>query len=217
MAEKITFEESLGVEPEEFTLPLIRGCDDMLTVYIPDNTSTTIIIPEKATSIAEYTFDLEDLKEVFEEEYGSNFEYPENVGTDYIEKIVIHKNLECIENYAFSGLKNLKTIEVDKENPYYRGGDTLFETREYEGNNISFLWCSSEKTGHYEVASWIDSIGPKAFLNSKLDSVTLGEKIDYIWEDAFENCENLVIKAPEGSYAIEFAKENGLKFEEITY
>ena len=217
MAEKITFEESLGVEPEEFTLPLIRGYDDMLTVYIPDNTSNTIIIPEKATSIAEYTFDLQDLKEVFEEEYGSDFEYPDNVGTDYIEKIVIHKNLGCIENYAFSGLKNLKTIEVDKENPYFRGGDTLFETREYEGDYISFLWCSSEKTGDYEVASWIDTIGPKAFANSKLDSVTLGEKIDYIWEDAFENCENLVIKAPEGSYAIEYAKENGLKFEEITY
>lgn len=217
MAEKITFEESLGVEAEEFTLPLIRGCNDALVVYIPDKSSKTIIIPEKATSIAEYTFDLQDLKEVFEEEFSPNFEYPENVGTDYIEKIVIHKNLECIENYAFSGLKNLKTIEVEKENPYFRGGDTLFETREYEGDYISFLWCSSEKTGDYEVASWIDSIGPKAFLNSKLDSVTLGEKIDYIWEDAFENCENLVIKAPEGSYAIEYAKENGLKFEEITY
>ena len=217
MAEKITFEESLGVEPEEFTLPLIRGYDDMLVVYIPDNTSNTIIIPKKATSIAEYTFDLQDLKEVFEEEYGSDFEYPDNVGTDYIEKIVIHKNLECIENYAFSGLKNLKTIEVDKENPCFIGGNTLFETREYEGDYISFLWCSSEKTGDYEVASWIDSIGPKAFANSKLNSVTLGEKIDYIWEDAFENCENLVIKAPEGSYAIKFAKENGLKFEEITY
>jgi hypothetical protein len=217
MAEKITFEESLGVEPEEFTLPLIRGCDDALVVYIPDKSSNIIMIPEKATSIDAYTFDLQDLKEVFEQDYGSNFEYPETVGTDYIEKIVIHKNVDCIENYAFSGLKNLKTIEVDKENPYYRGGDTLFETREYEGDYISFLWCSSEKTGDYEVASWIDSIGPKAFLNSKLDSVTLGEKIDYIWEDAFENCENLVIKAPEGSYAIEFAKENGLKFEEITY
>lgn len=217
MAEKITFEESLGVEPEEFTLPLIRGYDDMLTVYIPDNTSNTIIIPEKATSIAEYTFDLQDLKEVFEEKYGSDFEYPDDVGTDYIEKIVIHKGVECVENYAFSGLKNLKTIEVDKANPYYRGGDTLFETREYEGDYISFLWCSSEKTGDYEVASWIDTIGPKAFANSKLESVTLGEKIDYIWEDAFENCENLVIRAPEGSYAIEFVKENGLKFEEITY
>ncbi len=217
MAKRITFEESLGVEPEEFTLPLIRGCDNELVVYIPDKSSKTISIPEKATSIAEYTFDLQDLKEVFEEEFGPNFEYPENVGTDYIEKIVIHKNLECIENYAFSGLKNLKTIEVEKENPYFRGGDTLFETREYDGDYISFLWCSSEKTGDYEVASWIDTIGPKAFANSKLDSVTLGEKIDYIWEDAFENCPNLVIKAPEGSYAIEFAKENGLKFEEITY
>ena len=217
MAEKITFEESLGVEPEEFTLPLIRGCNEALVVYIPDKSSNTITIPELAIVIDGYTFDLKDLKEVFEEEYGADFEYPDNVGTDYIEKIVIHKNLECIENYAFSGLKNLKTIEVDKANPYYRGGDTLFETREYDGYHISFLWCSSEKKGNYEVASWIDTIGPKAFLNSKLDSVTLGEKIDYIWEDAFENCPNLVIKAPEGSYAIEFAKENGLKFEEITY
>jgi len=146
MTKEIMFEESLGVEPEEFTLPLIRGYDNMLTVYIPDNTSNTIIIPEKATSIAEYTFDLQDLKEVFEEEYGPDFEYPENVGTDYIEKIVIHKGVECVEYYAFSGLRNLKTIEVDKANPYYRGGDTLFETREYEGDYISFLWCSSEKT-----------------------------------------------------------------------
>ena len=217
MAKRITFEESLGVEPEEFTLPLIRGCNDALVVYIPDKSSNTITIPELATVIDGYTFDLKDLKKVFEEEYGADFEYPDNVGTDYIEKIVIHKYLGCIENYACSGLKNLKTIEVDKENPYFRGGDTLFETREYEGDYISFLWCSSEKTGDYEVASWIDTIGPKAFANSKLESVTLGEKIDYIWEDAFENCENLVIKAPEGSYAIEFAKENGLKFEEITY
>lgn len=217
MAKKITFEESLGVEPEEFTLPLIRGCDDALVVYIPDNSSNTIIIPEKATSIDDYTFDLQDLKEFFKEERGANFEFPANVGTDYIEKIVIHKDLECIENYAFSGLKNLKVIEVDKENPYFRGGDTLFETRKYDGDDTSFLWCSSEKTGDYVVASWIDAIGPKAFLNSKLDSVTLGEKIHYIWEDAFKNCENLVIKAPEGSYAIEYAKENGLKFEEITY
>ena len=53
--------------------------------------------------------------------------------------------------------------------------------------------------------------------DSKLEKVTLGEKINYIWEDAFENCPNLVIKAPEGSYAIEYAKENSLKFEEITY
>ena len=217
MAKTITFEESLGIEPEEFTLPLIRGYDDMLTLYIPDNTSNTIVIPEKATSIAEYSFDLDDLKEVFKEEYGADFEYPDNVGTDYIEKIVIHKNLECIENYAFSGLNNLKFIEVDKKNPYYRGGDTLFETRKYEGDDRSFLWCSSEKTGNYEVASWIDIIGPKSFANSNLDSVTLGEKIDYIWEDAFENCPNLVIIAPEGSYAIEYAKENGLKFKEITY
>ena len=78
MAEKITFEESLGVEAEEFTLPLIRGWNDALVVYIPDKSSNTITIPELATVIAEHTFDLEDLKEVFEEEYGSSFEYPDN-------------------------------------------------------------------------------------------------------------------------------------------
>ena len=64
MAEKITFEESLGVEPEEFTLPLIRGYGDALVVYIPDKSSNIIMIPEKATSIDAYTFDLQDLKEI---------------------------------------------------------------------------------------------------------------------------------------------------------
>ena len=47
MAKEITFEESLGVEPEEFTLPLIRGCENELVVYVPDNSSNTIIIPER--------------------------------------------------------------------------------------------------------------------------------------------------------------------------
>ena len=49
MAEKITFEESLGVEPEEFTLPLIRGCDDALVVYIPDKSSNIIMEVEQLT------------------------------------------------------------------------------------------------------------------------------------------------------------------------
>jgi hypothetical protein len=49
-----------------------------------------------------------------------------------------------------------------------------------------------------------------------LDSVTFGESVDF-GSDVFKNCPNIVIKAPEGSSAIEYAKKNGLKFEEITY
>lgn len=79
------------------------------------------------------------------------------------------------------------------------------------------MWCSPFKMGHYTVAPWIDCICANAFENSTLESVTLGENITFIWKDAFKNCPNLMIKAPKGSYAIEYAKENGLKFEEITY
>ena len=49
-----------------------------------------------------------------------------------------------------------------------------------------------------------------------LNSVTFGEDV-YFGFEVFKNCPDITIKAPEGSSAIEYAKKNGLKFEEITY
>ncbi len=210
-------EKSSSKETQKFTLPHINiyesKYEKILVEYIPDNSSKTIIIPEDVEIIDQFAFDADDSLTFLKEAYGENFQYPDNIGTKFIEKILINKRLIGVENYAFCGLENLKIIEVDKENPYFIGGDTLFYTKKVSHPN--FIWCSSQKTGSYTVPSWITAIGPKAFANSKLDSVILLEKITYIWDDSFENCKNLVIKGYKGSYAEEYAKENGMPFEAI--
>ncbi len=59
------------------------------------------------------------------------------------------------------------------------------------------------------------SIGEKTFLNCvNLRTVILSDEVDYIADDAFEGCDKdkLVIYCPEGSYAEQYARENGFKY-----
>ena len=217
-AKLVEFEEDVwSTENDVDVLPYILVCKGGLETYIASDDSNTIFVPLQATCICSSAFDAEyHLNEIYrdDEYFGKDFKYPDNIGTDGVEKIVLHKKVGAIEYDAFSGLKNLKVIEVEKGNPYFRGGDVLYATR--ENNYAEFIWCSPLKTGDYVVAPWIDYICDHAFENSMLDSVTFGENVDF-GSDVFKNCPNIVIKAPEGSSAIEYAKKNGLKFEEITY
>ena len=48
-----------------------------------------------------------------------------------------------------------------------------------------------------------------------LKSVIIPDSIAYISDSAFELCPNVVITAPKGSYAIEYAKNNFIGYEEI--
>lgn len=208
-------------EIEEMLLPYILinedGPEKILECYIPDDSSKTITIPEQVEIIDQFAFDLEYQLEFFKEDYGETFKYPNNVGTKFIEKIQIPKKVRALEYgvIALSGLENLKTIEVDSDNPYLIGGDTLFNTKNVP--HPDFIWCNSQKTGSYTVPSWIRAIGEKAFANSKLDRVILLEKISYISEDAFDNCKNIVIMGYKESYAEKYAKEKGMKFEAIEF
>ena len=201
----VEFEEDIwSTENSVDVLPYILVCKGGLETYIAANDSNTIFVPSQATCICSCAFDAGyHLNVIFRD-----------IGTDGVEKIVLHKKVDAIEEDAFSGLKNLKLIEVEKENPYYIGGDVLYATR--KNNYKEFIWCSPLKKGDYVVAPWIDSICDHAFENSMLNSVTFGEDV-YFGFEVFKNCPDITIKAPEGSSAIEYAKKNDLKFEEITY
>ena len=214
----VEFEEDIwSTENSVDVLPYILVCKGGLETYIAANDSNTIFVPSQATCICSCAFDAGyHLNVIFRDDdyLGKDFEYPDNIGTDGVEKIVLHKKVDAIEYDAFSGLKNLKVIEVEKGNPYFKGGDVLYATR--KNNYAEFIWCSPLKTGDYVVAPWIDYICDHAFEDSMLDSVTFGEDV-YFGFEVFKNCPDITIKAPEGSSAIEYAKKNGLKFEEITY
>ena len=48
-----------------------------------------------------------------------------------------------------------------------------------------------------------------------LKEITIPDSVIDIGERAFEGCEDLVIKAPENSFAQKYAEENGMKFKVI--
>lgn len=59
-------------------------------------------------------------------------------------------------------------------------------------------------------------IGDKAFAGcTALESVTIPKSVTSIGDSAFDDCDILTICAPSGSYAIVYAKDNGIKCKEI--
>lgn len=55
----------------------------------------------------------------------------------------------------------------------------------------------------------------EAFWGCELLSITIPDSVTYIGVNAFYGCDKLIICAPAGSYAIEYAKNNDIKFIEI--
>ena len=62
----------------------------------------------------------------------------------------------------------------------------------------------------------VTKIGESAFEGcTSLQSITIPDGVTKIWKNAFDGCTSLVISAPAGSYAIEYAKKNKIKYVEI--
>ncbi|MBR2742404.1 MAG: leucine-rich repeat domain-containing protein [Clostridia bacterium] len=59
----------------------------------------------------------------------------------------------------------------------------------------------------------LTSIGDGTFFSREsLTSITIPESVTSIGDWAFYDCKNLTIRAPAGSYAEEYAKNNGIPF-----
>ena len=67
-----------------------------------------------------------------------------------------------------------------------------------------------------EIPSSIISIGDAGFYNCEyLMSIDIPSSVKKIGANAFEGCDKLVIKGYAGSYAEQYAKENGISFKAI--
>lgn len=58
----------------------------------------------------------------------------------------------------------------------------------------------------------LQTIGTAAFMNDPLlSNLEIPESVEYIADDAFEGCDSLIIFAPQGSYAFDFAVNAGIR------
>ena len=80
--------------------------------------------------------------------------------------------------------------------------------------DTGFAWCESLQS--ITIPDRVTNIGNHAFMScTALESITIPENVTRIGDSAFYHCDNLTICAPAGSYAIVYAKDNGIKFKEI--
>lgn len=110
---------------------------------------------------------------------------------DNIRKITIPNSVKKVNEYAFWDCDNLETVVI---------GTGLTKIDDFVFANCMGLVSVS-------IPANVTSIGIYAFEDDvNLESVTITEKTHIIHESAFDGCYKLVIFAPEGSYAWEYAK-----------
>ena len=132
--------------------------------------------------------------------------------------------------------------EYDDEGCYdeesYGDGDSDFEIRNgvlkvYWGTDANVtIPCSVGKIGKeafdgedtfcgeglisVTIPDSVIEIGASAFANCRnLISITMPDSVVKIADSAFEECPNVTIHAPAGSFAEQYAAENGIKFESL--
>ena len=121
-----------------------------------------------------------------------------------LRKISFPKFLTRILRLAFSGCKSVKEIVLPDRVMYIGPG----------------AFCGCDSLERVVVPRGVNKIASTTFaccrkLTHAEFCVELPDTVVEIANDAFIHSENVVIKAPYGSYAIQYAKENSIKYEII--
>lgn len=128
---------------------------------------------------------------------------------EYVEKIIIGKNIDTIGTWAFTNNQNLKEFEVSPENENFCTVDGAIFSKDMK--TILFYPCSGaekfnipdsveiirshafyrcEKLTKVTLPSSLISVEEKAFFRcSNIGDVTLADTVETIGKDAFANCQ----------------------------
>ena len=106
----------------------------------------------------------------------------------------------AIGSGAFKGRKSIKTVIIPDSVKYI--GDEAFENCT---NLISV-----------NITEGVTTIGEGAFFGCEsLTSADIPNSVTDIGQSAFSDCPDLVITAPQDSYAVRYAKKNGIRYVEV--
>lgn len=151
-------------------------------------------------------------KASWEKEY-----HDENVQS--ITKVLIGNGVTDLPYSAFGSHDSLVSVTIGDGFTYIPPETFIRCTALKEvrfGKNVTFIDGGAfERCGLEEIAipDTVTFINLGAFANcGELEKIWIPAAVTEIGEDAFEGCEKLTIFAPAGSYAEEYARENGIPF-----
>lgn len=85
------------------------------------------------------------------------------------------------------GLKNLKNIDICKENEKYKSINGIVYTKD-EG---SLIFCPSGKTGIVKILDGVSVIDSDAFISCQLTEIAIPDSVEIIGDNTFGDCRNL--------------------------
>ena len=133
-------------------------------------------------------------------------------GTE-ITTLVIPSSVKSIEEGAFIG-SGIKKIRIDSDS----NAGTITKKALYTKDGKTLLWVlEGNENDEYIVPEGVVRIGLASFEN--VSTLVLPDSVKEIaYDDDYDYLfEHITIKAPTGSYAISFAKEHEIEYEECLY
>lgn len=135
-----------------------------------------------------------------------------------IESVTFPSTLKKISRNAFLLCTSLKSVTIpgsvtEFNDAFYASGleSVVFESGITTIPNDSFTNCKS-LTG-VTIPDTVTKIGSAFGGCNALGEISIPASVTEIAHDAFKNCNNLIIKGDEGSYAIEYAIANNIPYE----
>ena len=198
---------------------------------------SSVILPDSLTSIGYLAFsDCPNLTEIVLPEGVTDIGSQVFLNSIRLESVTIPDSLTWIGEGIFGYNPSLTEVRISPDHPAYEmNGPLLVDKRNQE--IVSVLY---NIPGTCEIPEGIRSIGPMAFQVCAglwkvtvpegvtrigwnafsncvcLHEITLPASLEEIGDYAFEDCaEDLLIKAPAGSRAEQYARENGYRFEAL--
>lgn len=164
---------------------------------------TEITLPARLQTLGDYAFGAKSsLKTVTLESdsgsiQGAGFDYSNKAfisatvvnAAPYVTTLYLGKTVSADINIAgIFGSRNLKTVEIHKDNPYLESEDQVI----YDKNRTTIVYYLDSREGEYVIPNSVTEIKAGTFKQKDgLTKVTIHNGVTYIGDQAFYNAKNL--------------------------
>ena len=205
--------------------------EGVLKKYIPGYKAEEIVLPDRIHTVGENCFNPWNPERI---PVDNKFELENWEDFMKIKTIVIPAHVREIRRYAFIQLPNLESFVVHEGCTAAK----VYDDALISSDGKALMFCPPKKYGDFAVPHGVETIWENAFEASELSNVILPETVTEIEDDAFSFSEvssvyipqsvtkigkrvfkgskHLTVKAAHGSYAIEYARENGVSYREVS-